>query len=525
MMEKIRVLQVEDNSDDALLILRALKKAGFDLIAKRVETAEELSCALKEESWDIVLSDYSMPKFDGLTALEQVSKHDPDLPFILVSGAVGEETAVEFMKAGARDFIMKDKLGRLGPAIKREVAEARLHKDKRRVEEQKIKLEEQLWQAQKMEAIGTLAGGIAHDFNNILTAIIGYSELAERDLLDRPDTRRKVFEVIKAGNRAKDLVQHILTFSRKKTEERSSLEAHLVINEALKLLRASTPSTIEYQLDISKDCGTIKANPSQLHQIVMNLCTNAYHAMSEKGGVMTVSLKKVKLAYGEISGEDNPPGEYVRLVVADNGTGIEANLLDKIFNPYFTTKSQGVGTGLGLSLVLGIVKSHDAYINVESEVGKGTIFSLYFPVSHGSEKSSKDELNTGSMPTGGEQVLVVDDEQIIVQFTQEILTALGYKVTTAVSGPEALAVFQERPDDFSLVITDMTMPKMLGTELAVRLLEIRADLPIILCTGHSDKVNREIAENIGIKEYRVKPVSAPELAVLVRSVIDGGQNK
>lgn len=515
-----RILHIEDNRDDAALILRALKKGGLQVEMKRVETSGELKEALGDGPWDIVLSDYALPSFDGLAALKIIVAQAPDLPFILVSGAVGEETAVKIMKAGAKDYIMKDQLGRLVPAIEREFIEAKLRREKRSVENQRNKLEEQLWQAQKMEAIGTLAGGIAHDFNNILTAIIGYSELAERELETLPDTRRKVGEVIKAGNRAKELVQHILTFSRQKEQERKPLEIHLIINEALKLLRASTPSTIEFRQSISKDCGNVFANPSQIHQVVMNLCTNAYHAMTERGGTLTVSLAPARLSRGELKGEDNPPGEYVHLSVRDTGAGIPPAIIDKIFNPYFTTKAQGVGTGLGLSLVLGIVKSHAGFLTVRTDMGKGTVFDIYFPRSQ--EDLGLAAVTGGEevLPRGTENLLVVDDEMIIVQFSKEILEGLGYQVTAVQHSLEALNIFKSQPDKFAMVITDMTMPKMTGTQLSQELLKIRPDLPIILCTGHSDMVNSEIAGEIGIREYRVKPISGVELAHLIRKHLD-----
>jgi signal transduction histidine kinase len=520
-MKKLRVLHIEDNEDDSALILRALRKNNFEVESVLVDTSSDLQDALNGQGWDIVLSDHSMPNFDGLSALQQVAKHDPDLPFILVSGAVGEEVAVQLMREGAKDYIMKDHLGRLAPAVERELADSEVRREKNVVKQQKHELEAQLWQAQKMEAIGTLAGGIAHDFNNILTAIIGYSQLAEMDLAELPETKRKVSEVIKAGNRAKELVQHILTFSRQSEEDKNQLEIHLIVKEALKLLRASTPSTIEFKQDISTDSGCINANSTRIHQVIMNLCTNAYHAMSEGGGVLTVSLCSVRLALGELAGQDNPSGSYVKLSVGDTGCGISESIFAKIFDPYFTTKAQGVGTGLGLSLVMGIIKSHDGYITLQSEEGKGTTFNVYFPrvtdVSVAASAISGERL----MPVGGtENILVADDEEIIVKFTEEILTILGYKVTVAKNGKVALDLFKAHPENFDLLITDMTMPEMVGTELSRQILEIKPDLPIILCTGHSDKVNLNIAKEIGIKEYRIKPVPGLDLAKIVRQLLD-----
>ncbi len=520
-MKTLRVLHIEDNQDDSVLILRALRKNDFEVESSLVESPSGLADALNGHSWDIVLSDYSMPNFDGLSALQQVVKHDPDLPFILVSGAVGEELAVQLMREGAKDYIMKDQLGRLGPAVARELADSKVRREKNIVQQQKHELEEQLWQSQKMEAIGTLAGGIAHDFNNILTAIIGYSQLAEMDLKELPETKRKVGEVIKAGNRAKELVQHILTFSRQSEEDKNQLEVHLIVKEALKLLRASTPSTIKFKQDISIDSGSINANSTRIHQIIMNLCTNAYHAMSENGGVLTVALGQVQLKLGELAGQDNVPGTYVKLSVSDTGCGISDSIMSKIFDPYFTTKAQGVGTGLGLSLVMGIIKSHDGYITMQSKEGEGTTFNVYFPKISDVSSAASVVAGDQTMPVGGtESILVADDEEIIVQFTEEILRILGYTVTVAKDGEQALDFFKANPEKFDLLITDMTMPGMIGTDLARHVLQIKPDFPIILCTGHSDKVNQNIAKEIGIKEYRIKPIAGLELAKMVRQLLD-----
>ena len=524
-MEKLRVLHIEDNPDDALLVRRLLKKNGYDIEMRLVENAADLDSALVNEEWDIVLSDYALPKFDGLTALKRVVEHDPDLPFILVSGAVGDETAVLIMKAGAKDFIMKDTLGRLIPAISRELVDFQVRKDKKKVEQQKRDLEAQLWQAQKMEAIGTLAGGIAHDFNNILTAIIGYSELALKDLTDLPDTRRKIGEVVKAGNRARDLVQHILTFSRKSEADRKSIDINTVVKETLRLLRATIPSSIEFKENISTDCGKVQANSTKIHQVILNLCTNASYAMAKSGGVLSVSLDMIKLALGELTRNDNVPGEYVRLTIQDTGEGIDPKIIARVFDPYFTTKPQGVGTGLGLSLVLGIVKSHAGYITVESDIGVGTTFTVYLPKIKSGFPTKSDDGEVKSIPLGGnEDILIVDDEEIIIQFSDEILKGLGYKVTTAKDGVEALDIFRQHPDKFKLLVTDMTMPKMVGTELAHEILKIRPKLPIILCTGHSDQVNKEIASEVGIRSYCMKPLSGMELARIVRGLLDENLN-
>jgi len=266
----------------------------------------------------------------------------------------------------------------------------------------------------------------------------------------------------------------------------------------------------------------VKVNTIKVHQVILNLCTNAAYAMAEHGGILSVSLESVQLAMAELDGQENMPGEYVRLVISDTGVGIAKSIIPKVFDPYFTTKPQGVGTGLGLALVLGIVKSHSGYITVESEEGVGTTFKLYFPKSMNVAIASDLGLHTDAVPVGGsEDILVVDDEEIIIQFTKEILEDLGYSIEIARDGLEALAIFKKDPERFKLMITDMTMPKMVGTELSQEVLKIRADLPIILCTGHSDQVNEKIAQEVGIRDYCMKPLSGMELAGRVRKLLDG----
>ena len=384
-----------------------------------------------------------------------------------------------------------------------------------------LRLEEQLKQAQKMEAIGTLAGGIAHDFNNILTPIIGYSEIALTQVEPDNPLLKWLQQINMAALRAKDLVQQILTFSRQGAQEKKPLQPHLVLKEALKLLRATLPTTIEFKTDIAADSGTILIDPTQFHQIIMNLCTNAFHAMEKTGGVLGVGLRHVT-----IHEEDNKvvssellPGDYVLLEVSDTGCGMERRTLSRIFEPYFTTKSNGKGTGLGLSMVHGIVKSCQGQISVDSEPGKGTSFHIYLPRVAAPEPTLDDPMREFPMPTGAEHVLVVDDEETITNMLRTILTGLGYQVTVSGNSLEALALIEHDPALFDLLITDMTMPHLTGLELAQKTLAIKPDLPIILCTGFSELINKEQAHAIGIRAYMIKPVSVRELAMTVRRIL------
>ncbi len=382
--------------------------------------------------------------------------------------------------------------------------------------EEKASLETQLRQAQKMEAIGTLAGGIAHDFNNILSIIFGYTELALMDT-DRENCRSHLEEVTKGAQRAKELVQQILTFSRKMEQQKHPLQISLVVKEALKMLRASIPTTIEIKHNILSDA-TVLADPTQIHQVMMNFCTNAYHAMRETGGTLSVSLSEVELG-DDFTEAGLEPGRYLKLEISDTGCGIAPAIKEKIFEPYFTTKKQGEGTGLGLSVVHGIVKSHRGHITVESEEGKGTSIQVYLPVIE--EKSA--ELQTPTAPElldgNGEHILFVDDEEQIRGVTTAILSKHGYQVTTFANGTEALAEFNQHPEHYQLLITDMTMPSMTGAELARQVLALRPKIPIILCTGQSDLINREKALAMGIADYLSKPFKIQTILEAIRNAL------
>jgi PAS domain S-box-containing protein len=380
-------------------------------------------------------------------------------------------------------------------------------------------LQAQLRHSQKMEAIGTLAGGIAHDFNNILAAIMGYTELA---LLEAGEgsLRDTLVEVRRASGRAKDLVAHILAFSRQGEMARTPVNVAPIIKETLKMLRASLPATIEIKQTMGQDLGKILADPTQMHQVLMNLCTNAAHAMRETGGVLEIGLTQVQL-------KEEPvlqtfalePGSYLRLTVRDTGQGIAPAILDRIFDPFFTTKNRGEGTGLGLSVVHGIVTGHGGGIEVQSALGQGTTFSLYFPVLE-SITEIVEAVAVATPPTGKERVLLVDDEAALIEMGERVLVYLGYQVTTRTSSIEALELFRDQPDNFDLVITDYTMPNMTGGELAKHILAIRPGMPIVLCTGFSEVFTEEKAMAMGIQGYVMKPISIHDLARICRNVLD-----
>lgn len=390
-----------------------------------------------------------------------------------------------------------------------------------RMMEEKTRLESQLRQTQKMEAIGSLAGGIAHDFNNLLTPILGYTEMVLQDLPPDSVMSKSLSEVLKAAGLAKDLVRQILTLSRQSKHELKPLRISLVATEALKLLRSTIPSTIHIENNLETSNRTVFADPTQIHQVIMNLCTNAFHAMKKTGGILAVGLKTVEIdkEYKHLQTLMLDPGSYQVLEVSDTGVGMSKSVMEKIFDPYFTTKSKDEGTGLGLSVVLGIIKSYGGHITVYSEPGRGTTFRVYLPCSE--ETPARDvEKTPPPIPRGDEHIMVVDDERSIVDMTASMLTARGYTVTGCVGSPEALDVFGKNPEKFDLVITDMTMPHMTGTQLAKALRTLRPGIPLIVCTGFSELINEKKAASLGFQKFLMKPIIMRDLCQTVRDVLD-----
>jgi len=385
--------------------------------------------------------------------------------------------------------------------------------------------ERQMQQVLKLQSIGTLAGGIAHDFNNILFPIIGYTELAMDDIPEEGPARKSLEEVLKAASRAKELIQQILTFSRRNGHERKPIRVPIIILEALRLLRASIPKTIDIITDVEENCSPIMGNPTQMHQVVMNLCTNAYQAMRETGGKIHVRLGEVNIGYEEMVQRIGiKMGPHLHLVVQDDGVGMDATVLERIFEPYYTTKEPGKGNGLGLSVIHGIVKNHGGFITVESLPGQGSSFHVYLPTIDEMEQDIEVEIRAAETGSG-ERILLVDDEEQIVAMEKQMLEKLGYQVTACASSSEAWTVFSARPDQFDLMITDMTMPHMAGDRLSEKILDIRPNLPVILCTGYSDMINEDKAAALGIRKFVMKPVEKNELARAIRSALESGPTR
>jgi signal transduction histidine kinase/FixJ family two-component response regulator len=601
-----------------------------------VDTETDFLVQLKK-SPDIVLSDYAMPQFNGLRAAKLTLESGLNIPFILISGTVGEDSAVEAMKCGATDYLLKDRVARLGNAVARALEQKRMRDERRQTEEElrwkstlleaqlessldgilvvdslgkkvlqnrrmdemwktsrsgdkskadvaqaafdpdqekfprqfiekvaylqshpdeashdvielidgtvmdrysapvrdragkyygriwsfrditeRRRLEAQFRQAQKMESIGMLAGGIAHDFNNILSAIVGNLYLAKMDAADRPAVLEHLDNIQQAAKRATDLVNQILTFSRQNKQEREPVKLNHVVLEALKLLRASVPATIKIQTELTVT-PTVLANTTAIHQLIMNLGTNAWHSMRDKPGTLKVemSVMEVDVDFAQTN-PDLRVGRYVRLSVSDTGCGMEPATMDRIFDPFFTTKAVGEGTGLGLAVVLGIMQSHDGAISVYSQPGEGTTFHSYFPVLENA--ATPAETAPPPVPHGhGEHILFVDDEAALARVGAKMLERLGYSVTMKTSALDALAAARVLP--FDLAVTDLTMPVMDGAKLGGQLLQIQPGLAIILTTGYSGVMTVEKVRELGFRDLLTKPTTARALGEAVHRAL------
>ncbi len=391
--------------------------------------------------------------------------------------------------------------------------------ERRKAEKEKKRLEIQLQQSQKMEAIGTLAGGIAHDFNNILSAIMGNIEISLIGLAKENKLAIRLKRVLEACERAKDLVLQILMFSRQGEQAQRPVYMNFIVKEVLKLIRASLPATIKIQQNITDEKKIVLSDPTHIHQVVMNLCSNAADAMKESGGVLGIILDSVEMnaetakKYHKLS-----PGEYIRLTVTDTGHGMVPDVMKRIFDPFYTTKEQGKGTGMGLALVHGIVSKIGGAVHVISEPEKGSSFQVFFPKAR--EELIADGEDEEDIPTGDENILFVDDEKNIVEMAQEMFSGMGYKVISTMRSLDALSIFKKQPDRFDLIISDQTMPDLTGINLAKAILEIRPDIPIIICTGFSDLIDPEMVKSIGIQEYVLKPYSKMNIARLIRKVLE-----
>jgi two-component system cell cycle sensor histidine kinase/response regulator CckA len=643
--DPIKLLLIDESRQDAQRIERALKRAGHTPVLSRIDNADALAQALDQGHWDVVLSEWQVPGLDLDQVQAMLIRCNLEAPLILVSGAISEEQGVKALRGRVRDYVSKDNLVRLVPALERAIKESATRRQRRQAEaalkdteeryrtmleaspdsivvydmhgrttyvnhafcqtfgwsadelagkridfvpEQAIAdtrravegmlrgepvhffdtqrltkdgrvldiqlssavfhgrdgspagnivilrdvtrqkaqeaeraaIQAQLRQSQKMEAIGTLAGGIAHDFNNILGVITGYNELALSKVYSGESPQEEISEVLVACERARQLIKQILTFSRGTREERRPIQVGTIAKEVVKLLRASLPSFIEIREDIACD-HVIMGDPIEVHQLIMNLAANAGQAMRGRDGVLKISLhpaSKETMAHPAFS--DLPPGKYLDLTVSDTGPGIDPSIRERIFEPFFTTKGLGEGTGMGLAVVHGIVKSHGGGIRLESAPGHGASFSVLLPQVE--RESQEEPAADPAVPKGKqEKILLVDDEEDLVNIAKRFLESLGYQVTGMVSPSRALEIFHDKPDEFDLVITDQTMPGLSGMQLAEQIWAHRPGLPVVLCTGYSELVNPEQAKAQGISQFVMKPFIKAGLAHAVHNALSG----
>jgi two-component system cell cycle sensor histidine kinase/response regulator CckA len=515
----LRVLIVEDSEDDAALAVAELRRGGYDVTWQRVDTGSALEAQLTTHTWDVVISDHSLPQFCAPDALRVVRERAGDLPFIIVSGSIGEAQAVAVMRAGANDYLLKGQLARLTPAVERELAEAEQRRKRAEAEQALRHTEEQLRQAQKMEAIGRLAGGIAHDFNNLLTAILGYSELVLAAVPSDAAVRRDIEEIRNAGQRSAGLTQQLLAFSRQQILEPRVIQLNDIITDVEKLLRRVIGEDIELRVDLDSALQPVRVDRGQIEQVLMNLAINARDAMPGGGHLRVQSRSRLIAAPLQIQDVVLPLGVYAVVTVADTGTGMPPEIVARVFEPFFTTKSPGKGTGLGLSTVYGIVRQSGGAIIVDSRPGKGTEFGIFLPCADGPLETDHHGTEMPVSVNGWESVLVVDDEAGIRTLVQRALEPHGYRVLSAGDGMEALSLVAGHKAPLHLLITDIVMPKMGGRELVKRLSAIRRDLPVLFLSGYPDS-HVDTAIPHGVCASIMKPFTPTMLTRKVRDLLN-----
>lgn len=512
MQKRLKLLMVEDSENDAELLAHAIRKGGYEVMYKRVDTREALRVSLFEP-WDLIVSDHSMPGFSGVAALAMVREKCPEVPFIFVSGTIGEDIAVDAMRVGAQDYVMKGNLARLLPAIDRELRES-----KNRAEHKKTELRMQ--QLEKFEAIGKLAGGIAHDFNNVIGAIMGWAELGKEEV---PEGSRAAnfFQNIRAqSERAAGLTRQLLAYARRQTLEPRIINLNQMIGETTALLQKTIGEQIEMKLVLSPDLQPTRADASQLEQVLMNLCFNARDAMPN-GGQLLIETHNMELdeTYTQRH-EYARSGKYVAMSVSDTGIGMDAATMSRIFEPFFTTKEVGKGTGLGLATAYGIVKQHEGMIEVYSEPGKGTTFHVYLPVSIGAMQGKNEEVHEEEVRGGKETILVAEDHVGNLEMVDEMLRKLGYRVILAKDGEEAIEEFRQHREEIAIALLDVVMPKMGGPEACEKLRGIKPNLPVIFSSGYSEKSARLASLVSQGAVLLQKPYAPKALARKIREVLD-----
>ncbi len=519
----LRALIVEDSEDDTLLLVRALQQGGYEPVFERVETSEAMNRSLEKKKWDIVIADYAMPRFSAPEALDMLKGKQMDIPFIIVSGAIGEEMAVSAMKAGAHDFVMKDNFARLVPAIARELREAKNRKQKRLAEEEKEKIKVQLLQAQKMEAIGRLTGGVAHDFNNLLTAIRGYSDMAL--LQSKPDSSiyKDLTEIQSAAERAMNLTRQLLLFSRRQPMKFVSLDLNKTIENLLGILHRLIGEDIEVHYDLAQGMLSVYADQVSVEQMIVNLVVNAKDAMPN-GGKITLRTEKIELNDQVVQTmPEARAGEFVRFSVVDTGVGMDSETQEHIFEPFFSTKEFGKGSGLGLSVVYGIIQEHKGWIRVVSELNRGSTFEIYlpyFPEQPKTEKESIQEISLDKYQGKGERILLIEDEDNLRRFAERALNRCGYVAYTAANYKEAMNIFKREKGQFQLVFTDVVLPDITGIKLVEKFLSMNPNIQVLFTSGYADQKSQW--QTIKDKGYPFlqKPYTIHNFLIAIRKAIE-----
>lgn len=524
--KNFRILVADDEIMVRNILEAYLDGGGYDVVF--VEDGAAAVEILKKEEFSIVISDIQMPNIDGMELLRHIRKNHPKTDVIVMTGLLSKYSYNDVVTEGAIDYIQKplqiEELEAKLNRVKRErntiheLLKSRAKLEKKTAAE-KEKLESRLLQAQKMEAIGVLAGGIAHDFNNILGVILGFAEMAKDLAPADSQIYNYIMKVLKVSNRAKNLVKQILTFSRQNRAENIIFKPAPLVKETLEFIKSSIPASITVRQNIRNDCSNIKADPTQFHRIVMNLCTNAYQAMEGSEGVLEVTLEE----YDAKANSSSPvfglkDGTYLKLQVSDTGPGIPPLVKNRIFEPYFTTKEIGKGTGMGLAVVHGIVENYDGMIQVESVLGGGATFTVYLPVIASPAQIAAEDVS--ELQRGHERILFIDEEEMLSELGKDMLEGLGYEVTSKTSSFAAMETFKDQPGKFDLVIADQSMSGITSADFVKSILQIRPDIPVILCTGYSQVVSEEeVKTMMGVKAFALKPLVKRDISKLIRKVL------
>ncbi len=517
MSTPIRILFIEDCEDDTLLQVRMLNQAGYAVAFDRVDSFESLRKALAR-SWDLIISDYSMPHFNGSEALGFVRKLGIDVPFIFVSGTIGEETAVAALKQGAQDYLMKSNLQRLVSAVQRELHDADVRRQNRL-------LERQVGQLRRFEAIGRLAGGVAHDFNNMIGAIMGWSDLGLAESAPQSPSHDRFLKIRAQSERAATLTKQLLAFARKQVLQPQNIDLNHLVEEEINLLTKVIGERIAVRLELACDLSPAWADPAQIEQVLMNLCLNARDAMPN-GGQLSVKTCNVRFnAEDSSKPEFMAAGIYVCLLVSDTGVGMNPETIEHIFEPFFSTKDLGKGTGLGLATVYGIVKQHQGFINVESFLDAGTTFTVYLPVGAGAPQTPKGMASALDLERGSETILLAEDNEGLREIEKEMLESLGYTVIATQDGEDAVETFSRFRDSVDLLLLDIVMPKLDGPAAYAKIAALRKDPPVIFTTGYAAETSLVAAKSLHNALILHKPCAFATLAHKTRQLLDESRSK